>query len=735
MQKLELYIKDTDGEYQKLDLFQDETVELTQSIQNVKDIAKVFTDFSKTFTLPATATANKVFMHYYNDNVINGFDARLKTDAIIRLNGIDFKEGKIRLDSVDMKEGSPVSYKVVFFGKLVNLKDLIGDDKLEDLDWLDNFDLIHDSATVQDAFQDGLDYTVNGTLYEDAVISPLISHVTALYYDSKETAAQAADRGNLKLISGGTNGVNWDDLKFSIKVELIIKAIQEQYGINFVGDGLDFSPTSDFNHMYMNLHRKKGTVESQGTGPTLRRKSVDVFPNVSTIVQGAVNSDGEFRVRISDGKTIQIDSNGGIVLGDPLGMIPYLITIDIKPKVGYETKEYGVVLKADFNTGGSPDYSAVMAGNNLVGDNTIDTDLNGLTSVYATPFDFQLEVNSEGDFIALDIDIHFWHYNGSSAYTNQVDKPDYAEYKWYTVSNSNSLEILGSSDFDIKSQIPDIGVLEFLTGLFKARNLTAYYDGDDIRVESLDDYYTNPRTYDITEYVDNDNGTYNVALPFSEVNYNYKKSDTILAKEFSNQNGIDFGELKYKGEVEGKWTGKPYKVELPFEKVMMERLVDIATGNSTEYMYGLMLNDSLEPYKGEPLLFYATRIQPTGTGSISFRDTKATTIAMNQYWVPHNLQEFDNTATESLHFSQEFSEWSGTLAYLTLFNKYHQNYIKDVFNTQRRLLKIKAYLPQKVLMNYTLADIFVIGNKEYRINSITANLNTGESELELLNEL
>ena len=49
MQKIQLYI-----EGQRVDLFDDESVVLTQTIQNVKDVQKVFTDYSKTFTLPAT---------------------------------------------------------------------------------------------------------------------------------------------------------------------------------------------------------------------------------------------------------------------------------------------------------------------------------------------------------------------------------------------------------------------------------------------------------------------------------------------------------------------------------------------------------------------------------------------------------------------------------------------------------------------------------------------------------
>ena len=64
MQKIQLYI-----EGQRVDLFDDESVVLTQTIQNVKDVQKVFTDYSKTFTLPATKENNKIFDIYLNVNI------------------------------------------------------------------------------------------------------------------------------------------------------------------------------------------------------------------------------------------------------------------------------------------------------------------------------------------------------------------------------------------------------------------------------------------------------------------------------------------------------------------------------------------------------------------------------------------------------------------------------------------------------------------------------------------
>ena len=44
-------------------------------------------------------------------------------------------------------------------------------------------------------------------------------------------------------------------------------------------------------------------------------------------------------------------------------------------------------------------------------------------------------------------------------------------------------------------------------------------------------------------------------------------------------------------------------------------------------------------------------------------------------------------------------------------------------------------MPLRVLLKYNLSDRFVINSISYKINSITTNLETGKSELELLNEV
>ena len=244
MQTIQLYIQ---GE--RIDLFKDESVSLTQSIQNAKDIGKVFTDFSKTFSIPATKKNNKIFKHYYNFDIINGFDARTKKPSTIELNNLPFKKGKMKLEGVDLQHNKPYAYRITFFGSTVELKDLLGEDKLQSLNELTDYNQTYSADGIKEIFTE----TSIGN-----ITVPLITHSQRLFYD---TSTDTAGSGNLHFEAGTVKGVRYDELKFAIRLDAIIRAIEIKYNINFSDDFFNESNISYYN-LFMWLHRKKGSVEN-----------------------------------------------------------------------------------------------------------------------------------------------------------------------------------------------------------------------------------------------------------------------------------------------------------------------------------------------------------------------------------------------------------------------------------------------------------------------------------------
>jgi hypothetical protein len=252
MQVVELYINNN-----RVDLFKDESLTITDTIINAKDVSKVFTAFSQQFSLPASSVNNFVFKHYYNFEITGGFDARVRVSAILKLNGVDYKIGKVKLNSVMMKDNKAYSYKVVFYGETIALNDILGEDKLANLDSLDAENIIYNADNIRDLLQ--LDPSVAG----NDLITPLITHTQRLFYDSVSHAANdPRGTGNL-YYHGGTvdyHGVLYTDLKYAIRIHRLIQAIETQYpSIVF---STDFFNTSNaaYHGLFMWLHRKKGDV-------------------------------------------------------------------------------------------------------------------------------------------------------------------------------------------------------------------------------------------------------------------------------------------------------------------------------------------------------------------------------------------------------------------------------------------------------------------------------------------
>ncbi len=688
MQEIQLYIQ---GE--QVELFKDESVSITQSIQNVKDIAKVFTEFTKSFTVPASKKNNRIFKHYYNYDIVGGFDARKKVSSTIELNYLPFKNGFIKLEGVDLKNNSPYAYRLTFFGATVNLKDILGEDKLDALGWLDNFVLDYSSSNILSYFGSGADITVDSTTYIDAVLVPLISHTSGLYYDSSISTAES---GNLHYSTEQTQGVLWKDLKYSIRVHLIILAIQEAYPeIQFSDDFFD-SSNSAYYDLYMWMHRKKGDVQGSATGVQVYSKIINTF--------GSFNELGGYI------------NNPILYIPQPAQNSPYewiLARLFIQP--ASLTTPYDVILKKDgviveelINVTGNQNLSAPSTGGE-VNSGSYTVTLRSTTTITFNDVYWNVRVFND---IEGTLEVNEYIYAGVT-------------------------EILEEFAFYPTQQLPEIKIIDFLTGLFKTFNLTAYEEGGIIKVETLDNYYSSFNIYDISEFVDVNTSAVNLGLPYKEISFKNKGTDSFFASVFNQLNNREYGQLDYKGQENQNWEGSIYKVELPFEHLLYERLYDGDTSTLTSVQWGWMTDDNQESYIGAPLLHYVDRqtFSPSPTSTfISFRTSDTARTGLYNYYIPLNSNNTSGTG-QSLNFFAEIDEYSLTVNTETLFNNYYVNYIKDVFNSKRRLTKLKAYLPLKILLNFELSDRFDINGQRYKINSITTNLKTGESDIELLNEV
>jgi len=691
MQQIQLYIANT-----LVDMFDDESVSLTNTIQEIKDIAKVFTSFSQSFVVPASKINNQLFKHYYNFNIDNGFDARLKVNATIELNYLPFEKGKIKLEGTELKNNEIYGYKITFFGNTVELKDLIGEDTLDalvgDSNWIDGFTKPYSSSAIYTGLVSGYDITNNGVSYPKAIITPLISHTTRLFYDS---ASDTADNGNLAPNGNGestamNHGVYWKDLKYAIRVDLIVKAIEKTYGLTFSTDFFNSSNSSYYN-LYMWMHRKKGNVDDPNAPAT--------FPQLVDF-----GLDSTMTNVIATGQTVTVSNQ--------TGNNKITSTLTINPNAAENTV-----------------YTVNVIKDGIIQDSFSATASSSISEqIDLTNGNYQVQIVVREEFT---VDSISW----------QLADLIVPESHTFNVS---AFTIQAITQFVPSAQLPPQKVLEFLTGIFKLFNLTAFVlDNGTIKVQTLDDFYANPSSgspFDISNFIDISKSQVNVALPYREIIFQYKGLGTKLALQHEQltTGGVGWGTTEYMGDA--KYDGGVYKVEAPFEHMKYERLVDVATGNNTTAQFGWMVDDNDESYLGEPVLFYP--IYQQNQDSIRFLSDRpylnpASNTDINDYFIPSNSLALDTaTSTANINFNQENNEYNVTGNFTgTLFNNYYSNYITQMFNSKRRLNRFTAYLPVNILLNYTLADRFVINNQTYKINSVNTNLKTGLTSLELLNEV
>ena len=736
--KVQLYIKNDNGNYDRVDLYSDESIELTSKIQDLRDIGKVFTDFSQSFNVPASDTNNKIFKHFYNFNIIGGaFDSRKKREAIIEINHLRFKEGKIQINHVKLKDNKPNLYNIIFYGKTVSIKDLIGDDELKDLTYLENYNHEYTNDIVKGGFQNGIDFTVDGVSQSDAIIYPLITSKKRLFYNSDSINVNNDFSGNL-YYSGDTastphnfgRGLKFTDLKPAIKAIHIIEAIENQYpAITFTRD---FFGSSTFSNLYFWVNSKKGEFNDRDDDEVyLFTKKLSGFtsssPN-SLINAGASPITGT---------------------GIELNTIANSYTFDISFDVSDTSVKYNIITR-NITTNKETVVSKI---GNASSERILLAPIDGITT------DIEIEIKSETALTLSNISLATTStslaiFGSGSTITNST----------YTISTSpqTSFELLMDQRF------PSMKVIDFLTGIFKIFNLTAYYiedptdsDYNKIYVDSLDNFYSDAvnnqltQTITLDKYVDIKEHEVESTLPFTDIDFRFEETNTVLMKNHENQ----FGEIFGNGEFNVRRNfpdiidrGTKYEVKAPFSHFKYERILDTgAAGTITDIQWGYCAggefnsDSDVDPPTADydtllvkPLLFYGVRETSISTG-IAWVNNSTDVESITSYYRPSNGSDEGDASTPptvQLHFDNEIDEWNRINYHISsnsLYNKFYKSYVEGVFNAARRMFKITAYLPPNILVNYKLNHQIKIQDKMFRINSITTNLVTGKSEIELYN--
>ena len=546
---------------QRVTLFKDETISVTSQLQNIIDISKTSTDFSQSFTVPCDNINNKIFKHWYENFLDNSINANNRIDATLLIDTKVFREGNVQLNKVQVEDGKPKNYNLTFFGKLVNLKDLIKEDKLKDLQTLPTF--AYSPAEV-----------INRVIAGNNDISfPLISSERYWQYNNGDTVND---------ITLNTGAILTTDLFPALRVQKIFDAIASKY--NLVFESNFFGEDALFSELFMHFKNKEVF--------TFIPKIVDI--NFTSFI---TTSGATFPLAI-----------GGVYNSVPAYFTATLST-DVVSVTG-DTPSIGTKfgnLHVQINTAGS--YVIEVYKNSSLYLTLTGTSIGG-TYVEHTVF-------SEDGPSFENAGSYFFKAKSTKQFAIRVRGAlNDGVNKFLMQSETYNMEFSG--DIDLQSYAPDIKILDFMSGILKMFNLTIYNQSDNIyEIETLDLYYNNGNVIDLTSYVEDKNDLERIKS-FSKVVFKYQKSENFMNSLFFQNNGIEYGEL----QASFNSDGGQYDVTLPFENILFNKLKDnlqVGYYLKTDYITKLVPKPVLLYRYNDVITFFAPdiKIKQSSSGAIT----------------------------------------------------------------------------------------------------------------------
>ena len=669
MRSVQVYV-----EGQRIELYNDEKISVNSSQQNITEIDSVRTDYSQTFTVPASNHNNKIFKHFYQSDTDSTIDHNIRRSAHIEIDLIPFRKGYIQLEKSKITKGQADNYYITFYGDTVALKDSFGEDLLSDMSELSNESFAYTQVNVLSEIQDS---AVNPIKF------PLITNREVTYADGSSTDVSHS----------GSGAIHTNELFPAINMETLFNTIQTRYALTFNGTFLE-SDRFKRAYLYCKNAQDFTFITKQEDDPLANPVANPTNYNTS------LSASDYF----SNGELTLTDQSTPSIFPNPIGTSVY-----------YKT-EYYVLAKVDNLSQSSTNWYLDVYINGALS-NTLQGSGNGTNHLQVSQtytsgmteqvFTFKLRGDraSSGDVTVR--------------YVQKASTPDGTFDLNYFDSVDN---ITLSSDMDVISYLPNMKVLDFFKGVLNMFNLTCYNTRDNtFQIEPLDDWYQKGGVIDITPYVDIDKIDINRVPLYKNIEMRYKESKSRTNETFNSIFKKKYGDAKNTFN----YDGGDYKIELPFENLMQTTF----RGQGSDLQVGITLDSANSKYVPEPMILYMSTYL-----NADFNINNGTHVSVTGY-VPFGQDLNSNGVDFSLNFSADNSTLLGYPIQQNLFATYYYRYLANLYDLKNRNVSLKANFPTSLLTSLELNDRLVIRDKRYTINDMTTDVTSGEVTLNLLHDL
>ena len=676
---IETALAQTELEFSRLELFNDEKISVSSTIQNISDISKIFTDYSQGFTIPCSPTNNAIFQHFYQNDVDATIDYQNRYNAYIEVDTVLFRRGKIQLEKTNLKNGQPDSYSVTFYGAGVSLKDFFAEDKLSQL----NYSTLDHDYTNTEVYNR---VTVDSTVTDYNVRYPLITSNRVWQFGSSFPLPTANLPNWYEYPSNNSNNIGhasgeivFTELFPAVRVASIFDLIESQYGITFNGLFLQ----SD-------LFRKA----------FLYFKNKSIFGNFPVVDLDLLSVSG----------TLSSAFNTTTNIFTPL---------EVETT---NTVSHGLELTVTSLSPSPSEYVIDMYKNNV-----FVACIGGDTASDVQNFPFEIEIDGTYTFkirgyaiplvpFTINISILYRRLYYNTSTSSIVTETATATSTATTINLTN-----------LQAAAPDMKISDFVSGICKEFNMTVYSNTKNVfTFDPLPYWYSKGAIVDITQYTDITSIEIERMKLYKSVEFKYQDSECMLNKYFLesplNADAHGYGNTK----IGFNYDGGEYKIESPFENLLHNNF-----GNNLQV--GYCLNKELAPYIPKPVLLYMNKKATLTSGHIHW-DGQANITGYVPFGQDSEILFETGLIPLTLNFGEEISSFYLENNPNTIYALYYRDYLVNLYNPKNRLVKVKTILPVSLLTNLQLNDRLIIRDKRYLINEMQSDLTTGDVNFTLIND-
>ena len=673
------------------DLYEEEAIPLSLSVDDFKNVAEKVQSYSKDFHLPNTKRNNKIFGHIFEITRSTGafsFNPYIKTKAVLKENSYTLFEGFLQLIDINDKEGE-VSYNVNLFSEQVTLADILKEKTFNDLDF-DELDHQYTKTNIENSWAGNL--ALDNTLPSGSYAGSGTSTGVLKYPLCDWTSNKHIDASGV---------VQFDNLQDAfrpfIKVKYLIDRIISEAGFDYTSN---FLSTTDFSKIYMDFN----------WGADVDITAVDNHLSFRDS-NGSLLTGGSWNALFSNSITVTI------VYAIPVGNFQTFNTTTNR----FEEDTNGTINDVTYNieienTSGST-QNVQLRWLKTSGSITTAIDYQSITIAANSTYTYS------GNF-AINLDNN----DTLQAQCNPTNSSVIREKSTGLTAWAKNIRTSTGITFSnrIKNLRGELNQYEFFKGIMTMFNLVVIKENEQLRIEPYSDIFltnTDSTQHNWTDKVDVSEINLKPLELVKKTKFTYEEDDGDYSSGVYKKavNGFLYGTKNFDATAYNLLQGEEEIIATPFAPTIIKPIFD---GYDNDFIIPVIYSGNedgteFEGFENAPRIMYDIQTVNLPVGKYSAPLVNPVFNGKQEYRQFGHISALPTTTTTNdLNFGECQMMGFVNTSFLNLYNKYWSPYYDELYHPDTKVMTLKVNLTPADIENFKFYDTVVIKNREYRVNKI-----------------